>query len=64
MTPKIESLLILAKFDDGVVRQVITDKADQKEILSHLIYTHQTIRVIENVEGIDWECSFNLLENN
>jgi hypothetical protein len=60
MNPKIESLLLLAKFNDGIVRQVITDESDQKNILNYLEYTHTTLKVINSEIGIDWDCKFNL----
>ena len=60
MNQKIESLLLLAKFDNGIVRQVITDETDQKNILNYLEYTHSTVKVVNTEVGIDWECKFNL----
>ena len=63
MNLKIESLLLLAKFDDGVVRQVLTDRTDQMSIINYLCYTHNAVRVQEGEVGIDWECKFNLTKN-
>lgn len=63
MTPKIESLLLLAKFDDGLVRQIITTEEDQIYIL-HGIASNGSINVVEEPEkGIDWDSKFNLSED-
>ena len=63
MIPKIESLLLLAKFEDGIVRQVITTEEDQIYILSTIANNNKSIRVVEDeVNGIDWESKFKLTD--
>jgi hypothetical protein len=59
----IESLLLLVKFNDGIVRQVITDETNQKSILNYLSYTHSALKVLDSEVGIDWDSKINLSEN-
>ena len=61
--PRLCNFLLLAKFDDGVVRQVITNKDQQLIIASALMSTSDTgqLTVTETPVPIDWDSPIKLI---
>lgn len=66
MDPKIEKILVLAKFSDGKVRQIVTKIPEDNAILSILVRTSENgaIKVIQKpIEGFDFSVSGGLNVN-
>ena len=63
-TNRICNFLLLAKFEDGVVRQVVTNKEQQLYIASILMQTseHEQVVVTSDPVGIDWDSPISLIE--
>lgn len=62
--PRLVNFLVLGKFTDGSVRQVITTEEQQRYLVNLLIQTSRDgkLQVHEPIiESLDWENKFDLL---
>lgn len=62
--PRLVNFLVLGKFTDGSVRQVITTEEQQRYLVNLLIQTSKDgkLQVHEPIiESLDWENKFDLL---
>jgi hypothetical protein len=62
--PRLVNFLLLGKFSDGSVRQVITTEEQQRYLINLLIQTSKDGKVQVHepiIESLDWEDKFDLL---
>lgn len=52
--PKLNSIVIIGKFDDGACRQILIEPQTQEIVLRAIVECERKIRVLETtIEGID-----------